>query len=115
MKDKGKDNLERLLHIKKAISEIERFTIGCSERKFEKNDILASAVLFQFSVIGEAIVQMDQELLEKYDYPWFKVLAFRNLIAHEYFNIRLAAVWKIIEKDLPQIKKTIEKIIETEF
>ena len=115
MKDKSKDNYERLLHIQKAISEIERFTTGCSLKKFEKNEMLVSAVLFQFSVIGEAIIHIDQSLLEKYDYPWFKVRAFRNLVAHEYFDIRLASVWKIIENDLPVFKQSIEKIIENEF
>lgn len=114
MKDKARDSLDRLFHIQKAISEIERFTTGCTERKFENDEMLASAVLFQISVIGEAIIHIDQSLLEKYDYPWFKVRAFRNLVAHEYFDIRFASVWKIIEKDLPEFKLVIEKIIEQE-
>jgi uncharacterized protein with HEPN domain len=115
MKDKTRDSLDRLLHIQKAIFEIERFTIGSSEIKFEKDEMLASAVLFQLSIIGEAIIHVDQALLEKYDYPWFKVRAFRNLVTHEYFDIRLASVWKIVEKDLSEFKRTIEKIIENEF
>jgi uncharacterized protein with HEPN domain len=63
MKDKAKDNFERLMQIRKAITEIERFTRECSQRKFEKNEMLASAVLFQFSVIGEAIIHIDQSSL----------------------------------------------------
>ena len=115
MKDKAKDSFERLMHILKAISEIERFTFYCTESKFEKDDMLASAVLFQFSVIGEAIIHIDQALLEKFDYPWFKVRALRNLVAHEYFDIKLEAVWKIVEKDLPEFKNIIQEILENEF
>lgn len=115
MRDKGKDSLDRLQHILKAIAEIEKFTNGCSEIKFEQDEMLASAVLFQFSVMGEAIIHIDQNLLEKFDYPWFKVRAFRNLVAHEYFNIRLESVWKIVEKELPEFKRVIQLILKEEF
>jgi uncharacterized protein with HEPN domain len=43
------------------------------------------------------------------------VRAFRNLISHEYFNIELAAVWEIIEKDLPELKIIINTILNNEF
>jgi uncharacterized protein with HEPN domain len=115
MKDSLKNSYDRLIHIQKAISEIERFTIGCTELNFEKDEMLVSAVLFQFSVIGEAIVHVDSVILEKYDYPWFKVRAFRNLVAHEYFNIRLISVWKIIENDLQEFKNIIEDVLDNEF
>ena len=71
--------------------------------------------MFQFSVIGEAVIHIESEILEKYNYPWSKVRAFRNLISRVYFHIKLEAVWEIIEKDLPEFKKLIETIIKTEF
>lgn len=74
-----------------------------------------NAVLFQFTVIGEAIVHVANEKLNKYDYPWFRVRAFRNMIAHEYFNIKLIAVWKIIKQDMPQLKLIVEQILQNEF
>lgn len=115
MKDKARDSHERLIHIRKAVNEIERFTTGCNESQFINDEMLSSAVLFQFSLIGEAIIHVDQALLEKYDYPWFKVRAFRNLVAHEYFDIRLVSVWKIVEKELPEFNYIIGKIIDSEF
>ena len=30
--------------------------------------------------------------VKEYEYPWYKVRSFRNMIALEYFNIKLAAV-----------------------
>ena len=58
---------------------------------FLSDQLMVSAVLFQFSVIGEAVNQVDVDLLSKYDYPWHKVKAFRNLISHVYFQIKLEA------------------------
>ena len=66
-------------------------------------------------MIGEAIIHVEDEKLDKYDYPWHKVRSFRNIIAHKYFNIKLAAVWAIIQNDLPELKKVVEQILENEF
>jgi uncharacterized protein with HEPN domain len=111
MKDKRKESFERLRHILKAINDIEIFTQNVSENDFIKDGILSSAVLFQFSVIGEAIIHVESSILDKYKYPWHKVRSFRNLISHEYFNIRLEAVWVIVIDDLPELKQVITKML----
>jgi uncharacterized protein with HEPN domain len=115
MRDRKRDSYERLIHISKAIMDIEAFTIGKNKLDFLNDNLLSSAVLFQFSVMGEAVIFIDQVLLDKYPYHWYKVRAFRNLISHEYFNIELAAVWEIIKKDLPELKLMINSILDKEF
>jgi uncharacterized protein with HEPN domain len=77
--------------------------------------MLHDAVMMQFIIIGEAIMHVENEKLEKYVYPWYKVKAFRNIIAHEYFNIKLPAVWQIIENDLQQLKTVIQAMLKNEF
>ena len=109
------DSFLRLKHIEKAISTIEKYISDESESGFYENQILIDAVLFQFTIIGEAIIHVDDKLLHKYDYQWYKVRSFRNLIAHEYFNIKFPAVWAIIQKDLPVLKQLIHNIILNEF
>lgn len=115
MKDPHEESLNRLQHIEKAITDIERFVKKESIKSFCENDMLHDAVMLQFIIIGEAINHVEAEKLEKYNYPWYKVRSFRNMIAHEYFNIKLDAVWQIIEKDLPELKKTIQTILKKEF
>ncbi|RLD51030.1 MAG: hypothetical protein DRJ05_18880 [Bacteroidetes bacterium] len=115
MKDRIDVSHERLTHIQKAIVEIETFAHTSNLNDFLNDSFLSSAILYQFSVIGEAIIHVETSLLEKYKYPWFKVRALRNLISHEYFNIKLDAVWDIIENDLPELKEVIETILDNEF
>jgi len=114
-----KDNLlkshRRLEHILEAIECIERFSEKEDLDSFRKNEILNNAVLLQFIIIGEAINHIPAKILEKHDYPWYKVRSFRNLIAHEYFNIKLSAVWVVIKKDLPVLKAKITEILKKEF
>ena len=115
MKDKHLESKNRLEHIEKAILLIEKFVEGVDGKFFAENDLLHNAVLLQFIIIGEAISCVEQEKIVKYDYPWYKVRSFRNMIAHEYFNIKLSAVWGIIQKDLPELKKMIQTILKKEF
>ncbi|MBN2747546.1 MAG: DUF86 domain-containing protein [Bacteroidales bacterium] len=115
MKDKNRDSYERLIHISKAITDIEVFAVKKEKIDFLNNNLLSSAILFQFSIIGEAVVFIENNILEKYPYPWYKVRAFRNLISHEYFSIELSAVWEIIKKDLPELKIMINTILNNEF
>ena len=88
MKDNHLESQKRLEHILLAISEIESFVQTETLESFSENAVVNHAVLYSFSVIGEAINYVESEKLDRYDYPWYKVRAFRNLIAHEYFNIK---------------------------
>lgn len=115
MKDHKKESFERLVHIQKAINDIEKFTCNISKEAFLNDQLITSAVLFQFSVIGEAVIHIESSLLNKYTYPWHKVRAFRNLISHVYFQIKLEAVWDIIANDLPELKQLIETILKNEI
>lgn len=115
MKDSHIESKQRLQRIVQAIADIEKFVKGESLKTFCEKDMLHDAVMMQFIIIGEAIIHVENEKLDKYDYPWYKVKSFRNMIAHEYFNIKLPAVWQIIKNDLRELKKVIQTILKNEF
>ena len=107
--------MEWLQDMERAIGSIEEFAKAKTEKHFIVDKSLNNSILFQFSVIGEAIKHVEKEILDKYKYPWHKVRAFRNLIAHEYYNVKLDAVWKIIRNDVPELKRVIRTILKNEF
>lgn len=115
MKAAEERNRERLSHISVAIEKIGHYTAGLSEEVFCNDFRTNEAVLFQFSVIGEAVVHVDKALLDKYKYPWHEVRALRNLIAHEYFGIKLDKIWSIVRDDLPGLKSMIDNMLSEEF
>lgn len=115
MKDSHIESQQRLLHIEQAIADIERFVTGETLQTFCEKDMLNDAVMMQFIIMGEAIINVQNEKLNRYNYPWYKVKSFRNMIAHEYFNIKLPAVWQIIENDLQQLKEVVQTMLEKEF
>lgn len=105
----------RLHHIKHAIQRIGTHTAGLEEDSFMNNEMVIDAVLFQFSIIGEAIGYVNKDQLARYPYPWHLVKAFRNYIAHEYFGINLTLVWQTIKQDLPAISTLVDQMIKNEF
>ncbi|MEI8114454.1 MAG: HepT-like ribonuclease domain-containing protein [Bacteroidia bacterium] len=114
-KDDHVESFKRLQHILEAIAEIQKYVQDQSLTSFCQSGLIHDAVLYQFSVIGEAIIHVEDEKLNMYDYPWHKVRSFRNMIAHEYFNVKLIAVWAIIQNDLPELNKVVEQILDNEF
>ncbi len=115
MKDSHVDSQQWLQHIVQAIADIEKFVTGETMETFCEKDMLHDAVMMKFLIIGEAIIHVENEKLDKYDYPWYKVKSFRNMIAHDYFNIKLPAVWHIIERDLQELKGVVQTILNKEF
>jgi len=112
MKDK---NFQRLIHIQEAISSIRKFCQDKSLDEFRDNDLLFSAVLQKFLIIGESVARIDKELLDKYEFPWHQPRAFRNFIAHEYFQVKPERIWETIESDLFNLEIIMQTIIKQEF
>lgn len=115
MKNPEAGNKERLLHIKKACSKIREYTKDHTRKTFLSDKLTQDAVIYQLIITGEAIIHVDNAILEKYDYPWYKVRAFRNYAAHEYFNLKDWTVWEIVEKHLGELEKVILVILKKEF
>lgn len=115
MRDRKISDRERLNHILDAISAIELFTGKSSRDEFLDDRKTIDATLFQFAVIGEAITHVSEEILDIYDFPWYKVRALRNFILHEYHAIEDTVIWETINKDLPQLKRIITLILKNEF
>ncbi len=115
MKTKRERSKERLLHILAAIDKISLYTYNVTKHQFLADERLQDSVLLQFSIIGEAVVYVEGDILNSYDYPWHEVRALRNVIAHEYFGIKMPKIWSTIVDDLPGLRKMILTVLENEF
>lgn len=104
-----------LQDIWESISAIEEYTQDLAENEFYSNRQVQDAVVRRLEIIGEAVKNIDDDFRNKYpEIPWKKIAGTRDIIAHEYFGVRLDRIWDIIEKDLPHLKQNIRLIIEQE-
>jgi len=104
----------RVEHVAKAIQLIRSFVDDVPEKDFLIDIKLQSAVQYQFLVIGEAIKYIDDDILDKYDYPWHIPRSFRNFIIHEYHGVRMERIY-YAAKDLDGLNKQVIQILENEF
>ena len=108
-----RDNNVYLHHIVDAIDAIEAYTEGMTENEFFSNSMAHDAVIRQLEIIGEAANNIPDVYQEKHaKIPWGKMIGIRNKIIHEYFNVNFAVIWDTVQDDLPQLKKSIKKIIK---
>lgn len=106
-----KDDRERLLDIVEAIERIGRYV--CRGRPaFEKDELLQTWVVHHIQIIGEAARKVSEPLrLAHPEIPWSQIIAMRNILVHDYFGVDVEEVWSTVERDLPDLKTKVLRII----
>ncbi|ASJ04562.1 HepT-like ribonuclease domain-containing protein [Thermococcus barossii] len=99
--------------ILEAIFRIEEYTEGYEFEDFIRDRKTVDAVLRNLEVIGEAARYVPEEIKEQHaDVPWKRIIGLRNVVIHHYFGVDLNIVWTIVRLQLPDLKKSVEKIVE---
>lgn len=112
MENKDRD-LFRISHIDESITKIIEIVLKHkSFESFKKNWISQDAMIRNFEIIGEASSHVSDALKSKYpDVEWNKIKGMRNLIAHEYFGVKLEVIWDTAVVEIPKLKNDIDKLI----
>ncbi len=108
-----KKDIVYLKHILNAIKRIEEYIKDKDYEFFITHGLLQDGVVRQLEIIGEASRRLSKDLIDKYpEVPWKDMIGMRNKLIHDYFGIDLDAVWETVRKDIPFLRKEIEKIIK---
>lgn len=96
-----------------AIKRVERYTGGLIFEEFREDSLVVDAVLRNLEVIGEAVAQLPEDIRQRHPVvPWRDIKAFRNVVAHHYWEIHFERVWDIIENKLKPLKRQVEDILK---
>lgn len=94
---------------------IEEYSLNLSEDDFYSNAQIQDAIVRRLEIIGEAAKNVDDDFRNKYpQIPWKKISGMRDIIAHEYFGVKIERVWEVVKKDLPHLKQEMVLIVEKE-
>lgn len=100
----------RIHDIIKALEAIQSYTEGMSFNDFCSDRKTVDAVVRNFIIIGEASTHIPDELCTKYpEIPWYEMRGMRNFVVHEYFGVSDKILWDTVQKNLPSLKKLLEK------
>ena len=102
-----------LNHILDAIEKIEKYLQGIDEKAFKKNDLVQDGVIRQIEIIGEAVKRLSDGIKSQSPHvPWQDIAGMRDKLIHDYFGVDIDTVWLTVEKDIPDFKEEIKRIIE---
>ena len=107
-----RDDRERLQDVLDAIARINKYA-DRGRTSFDQDELIQTWIIHHIQIIGEASSKLSDELKAAYpDVPWAQIIAMRNILVHDYFGLDLEEVWSVVERDLPDLKRKIEAILE---
>jgi uncharacterized protein with HEPN domain len=108
-------SLALYLHdILKAIDSIFEFTSGIDKSAYDASRLVQAAVEREFSIIGEAMVQMRRHhpISMQQIQDSGKIIGFRNVLVHNYAAVDQDDVWSAIHSKLPDLRLQIASVLE---
>lgn len=112
MQNKEYESLKKMIeYIEKSL----QYTEGYTREEFENDMKTVDATVFNISQIGELVKNISDDTKTKYNnIEWNMIKGLRNRIIHDYEGINLKSIWHILEYDILDLKKQLNKIIENE-
>lgn len=105
MPPRDTQRLEHVLDYCEDISDM-LSTISFSKEAFFRNKQIQYSIAFSILQIGELVGRLSDELRErtKQEIDWRAIKGMRNIIVHDYGEIRLQVVWDVATCDIPVLK-----------
>ncbi|HSJ59201.1 MAG TPA: DUF86 domain-containing protein [Anaerolineae bacterium] len=106
-----KDDRLYLIYILECLDRIDRYT-SSGRDAFFSDTMVQDAVLRNLHTLSESTQRLSDELKGKHPkVDWYGIAGFRNVLVHDYLGIDLKTVWDIVQRDLPQLKVTVTRML----
>lgn len=97
-----------------AAQNIVQFTADISVGEYLKDRKLQLAVERSLEIIGEAAKKVSSDFQQNNpDIPWHKIIAQRNVIAHEYGEIKQERIWTVVTLHIPVLMEKLNFIVQS--
>jgi uncharacterized protein with HEPN domain len=94
------------------INKIFAYTEGLNLEQFCKDRRTVDSVCFNLAVLGEAANKVPSQVQQQLsDVPWRKIISTRNKLIHGYSTIDDELIWDIVKTDLPNLLRTLERVV----
>lgn len=94
---------------------VQEYVRGRTPNDYLKDRMLRNAVERSIEIIGEAARHVSDSLKKAHpEIPWRSVIGQRNILAHEYGEIRHENVWKVAAERIPELIIALEALVSLE-
>ena len=88
------------------------YTSGKRYADLESDRMLRDAIERLLEIIGEGARRVSPQFREEHpEVPWARIIAQRNVISHEYGEIKLEWIWLVVTERLPELIVLLEPLI----
>jgi uncharacterized protein with HEPN domain len=95
-----------------AARSVGRYTEGLSLEQYLKDEKTRSAVERQLEILGEAARHVSPTCQQAHpEIPWQRIMAQRNVLAHEYGEIDHFIIWKVVVTHIPALIEALQPLI----
>lgn len=108
MREQVRDR-SRLEHILNAIDNILDFAIGKSVEGLQADKLRYYGIVKNIEIIGEAAYRLTKAFrLQHKETPWDAISRMCHVLIHDYYQIDVKEVWKVINEDLQPLREQID-------
>jgi uncharacterized protein with HEPN domain len=88
------------------------FIVGVSFHNYTRDKKLQLAVERALEIIGKAARRVSETCRHAHsEIPWQSIVAQRNVLAHEYGEIKQELIWKVVTVRIPELIGLLEKLV----
>jgi uncharacterized protein with HEPN domain len=102
-----------LRHVLDALDAVLEFSKGLDETDFKKDKLIQAGVIQKLEVMGEATKRLSAKF--KVGHPevaWRRIAGMRDKLIHDYLGVDLDLVWRVVQNDLPELRRKIKAILD---
>ena len=97
-------------HVLQCTGRIRDYT-GGRRATFYDSHMAQDAVMRNLQILAESTQRPSGSLkATEPAVPWSATAGFRNVLAHNHLGVDLAAVWSVVETDLPGLESAVERM-----
>jgi uncharacterized protein with HEPN domain len=105
-------DMSYLWDMRKYALEITEIIKDVPHAKFIENKTLRYAIERLLLIVGEAANHVSKEFQEKHpEIEWAQIIGLRNILAHEYGEVKIDKVYLAAAKSIPALLKNLQPLL----
>ncbi len=100
-----------LLHILECVRRVETYSAR-DQDLFMSSEMVQDATLRNLQILSESTQRLSEAAKQSYpEVEWKAIAGFRNVLTHGYLGIDLEQIWRIIQRDVPELKRAVSALL----
>lgn len=109
----SRSSKDYLQHILDEAEYLFKYSQNLTKDSFLQEETFKRAFVRSLEIIGEATKNLPDEFKSDYpEVPWRRMAGIRDKLIHNYFGVDYNVVWDAVVNEIPNIKLSIEQIID---